>query len=244
MNSVNSFTMYFDFFNLADTAPSIEENTLNKLKIFLNNKKIKINEEEKSTIEYILNNVNKAALLVAMHDYMFKDIEPNFSGHNQAVFNTLKHQLNVSKSNSKRRTKKETETEPKENPKETETEPKEEPKQNKTSILSFKFNISNFKFINNNNNLLISKIKEWLIYKKQRKDKPYTEIGLNSLLTRIDKAVEEYGTDKMIDVIDYSIANNYQGIVFDRLKNIKPSTNNSNNQKWEETKREFMMKND
>ena len=59
-----------------------------------------------------------------------------------------------------------------------------------------------------------------------------------------NKAVEEYGTDKMIDVIDYSIANNYQGIVFDRLKNIKPSTNNSNNQKWEETKREFMMKND
>ena len=139
--------------------------------------------------------------------------------------------------------KEETEQQPNNNQKETETKPNEEPKQNKTSILNFKFYISNFKFINNNN-LLISKIKEWLNYKKQRKDKPYTEIGLNSLLTRIDKTVEEYGTDKVIDVIDYSIANNYQGIVFDRLKNIKPSTNNSNNQKWEETKREFMMKND
>lgn len=209
MNSVNSFTMYFDYYNLIDTLPSKD----------------------------------KATLLVAINDYMFKDIEPNLTGHNQAIFNTLKNQLNVSKSNSKRRAKKETETEPKENQKETETKPNEEPKENKTSILSFKFYISNFIFINNNN-LLISKIEEWLNYKKQRKDKPYTEIGLNTLLKRIDKATEENGPDKVIDVIDYSIANNYQGIVFDRLKNLKPSTNNSNNQKWEETKREFMMKND
>lgn len=205
MNSVNSFTMYFDYYNLIDTLPSRD----------------------------------KATLLVAINDYMFKDIEPKLSGHNQAIFNTLKNQLNLSKSNSKRRAKKETETEPNKNQKETETEPSK----NKTSILSFKFNISDFKFINNNN-LLISKIEEWINYKKQRKDKPYTEIGLNTLLKRIDKTVEEYGTDKVIDVIDYSIANNYQGIVFDRLKNIKPNINNSNNQNWEETKREFMMKND
>lgn len=209
MNSVNSFTMYFDYYNLIDTLPSKD----------------------------------KATLLVAINDYMFKDIEPNLTGHNQAIFNTLKNQLNVSKSNSKRRNRTTTKKQPNNNQKATETKPNEEPKENKTSILSFKFYISNFKFINNNN-LLISKIKEWLNYKKQRKDKPYTEIGLNSLLTRIDKTVEEYGTDKVIDVIDYSIANNYQGIVFDRLKNLKPSTNNSNNQKWEETKREFMMKND
>lgn len=241
MNSVNSFTMYFDFFNLADTAPSIDENTLNKIKVFLN--KIKISEDEKFTIEYILTNLNKAALLVSINDYMFKDIEPNLTGHNQAIFNTLKNQLNVSKSNSKRRNRTTTEQQPNSNQKETETKPNEEPKQNKTSILSFKFYISNFKFINNNN-VLISKIKEWLNYKKQRKDKPYTEIGLTTLLKRIDNTVEEYGPDKMIDVIDYSIANNYQGIVFDRLKNIKTNTGNSNNQKWEETKREFMRKND
>ena len=47
----------------------------------------------------------------------------------------------------------------------------------------------------------------------------------------------------MIDVIDYSIANNYQGIVFDRLKNEKQNSSNYTNQQWEETKREF-MKND
>lgn len=208
MNSVNSFTMYFDYFNLIDTLP---------LK-------------------------DKSALLVAINDYMFKDIEPNLTGHNQAIFNTLKNQLNVSKSNSKRRNRTETEQQPNNNREETETKPNEEPKENKTSILSFKFYISNFIFINNNN-LLISKIEEWLNYKKQRKDKPYTEIGLKSLLKRIDNTVQEYGTDKMIDVIDYSIANNYQGIVFDRLKNEKQNSSSYNNQQWEETKREF-MKND
>ncbi len=208
MNSVNSFTMYFDYFNLIDTLP---------LK-------------------------DKSALLVAINDYMFKDIEPNLTGHNQAIFNTLKNQLNVSKSNSKRRNRTTTEQQPNNNREETETKPNKEPKENKTSILSFKFYISNFIFINNNN-LLISKIEEWLNYKKQRKDKPYTEIGLKSLLNRIDNTVQEYGTDKMIDVIDYSIANNYQGIVFDRLKNEKQNSSSYNNQQWEETKREF-MKND
>ena len=208
MNSVNSFTMYFDYFNLIDTLP---------LK-------------------------DKATLLVAINDYMFKDIEPNLTGHNQAIFNTLKNQLNVSKSNSKRRNRTTTEQQPNNNREETETKPNKEPKENKTSILSFKFYISNFIFINNNN-LLISKIEEWLNYKKQRKDKPYTEIGLKSLLKRIDNTVQEYGTDKMIDVIDYSIANNYQGIVFDRLKNEKQNSSSYNNQQWEETKREF-MKND
>lgn len=208
MNSVNSFTMYFDYFNLIDTLP---------LK-------------------------DKATLLVAINDYMFKDIEPNLTGHNQAIFNTLKNQLNVSKSNSKRRNRTTTEQQPNNNREETETKPNKEPKENKTSILSFKFYISNFIFINNNN-LLISKIEEWLNYKKQRKDKPYTEIGLKSLLKRIDNTVQEYGTDKMIDVIDYSIANNYQGIVFDRLKNEKQNSNSYTNQQWEETKREF-MKND
>ena len=208
MNSVNSFTMYFDYFNLIDTLP---------LK-------------------------DKATLLVAINDYMFKDIEPNLTGHNQAIFNTLKNQLNVSKSNSKRRNRTTTEQQPNNNREETETKPNKEPKENKTSILSFKFYISNFIFINNNN-LLISKIEEWLNYKKQRKDKAYTEIGLKSLLKRIDNTVQEYGTDKMIDVIDYSIANNYQGIVFDRLKNEKQNSSSYNNQQWEETKREF-MKND
>ena len=207
MNSVNSFTMYFDYFNLIDTLP-----------------------------------LRDKATLVAINDYMFKDIEPKLSGHNQAIFNTLKNQLNLSKSNSKRRNRTTTEQQPNNNQKETETKPNEEPTENKTSILSFKFYIYNFKFINNNN-LLISKIEEWINYKKQRKDKPYTEIGLNTLLKRIDKAVEEYGTNKVVDLIEECIANNYQGIIFEKLKKGQAYPNSSSNQQWEETKREF-MKND
>ena len=64
---VNSFTFYFDYYNLIDTLP---------LK-------------------------DKKELLVAITDYVFKDIEPKLSGHNQAIFNTLKAQLNVSKNKSK-----------------------------------------------------------------------------------------------------------------------------------------------
>lgn len=195
-NGVNSFTMYFDFYNLIDSLPSVKD---------------------------------KAILLIAINDYIFKDIEPKLSRHNQAIFNTLKKQLNSSKCQSKRGSKTKTK-------KETDINPEDIPEENKTSILSFKFYIYNFKFINNNE-ILISKIEQWLNYKKQRKDKPYTEIGLNALLKKIDKAVEEYGTEKTIDVIDYSIANNYQGIVFDRLIIAKPNSNKSNNQSWEEVKR-------
>ena len=66
-SQVNSFTFYFDYYNLIDTLP------------------IK----------------DKKELLVAITDYVFKDIEPKLSGHNQAIFNTLKAQLNVSKNKSK-----------------------------------------------------------------------------------------------------------------------------------------------
>ena len=89
---------------------------------------------------------DKTEILLAIVDYMFKDKEPNLIGHNQAIFNTLKYQLNTSKNNSKRKTKKE----PEENRKETGEEPnnnqietEEEPKENKTSVLSFIFYISN-----------------------------------------------------------------------------------------------------
>lgn len=91
---------------------------------------------------------DKQALLEAITDYVFIDKEPNLNGHNQAIFNTLSHQLNVSKSNSKRRTKEE----PKENRNETE----QQPKTNKTSILSFKFNNNIYKYIENILNITIS----------------------------------------------------------------------------------------
>lgn len=161
---------------------------------------------------------DKKLLAVAILDYVFKDEIPNLNGHNQAIFNTLSKQLNLSKNNSKRATGKK----PEENQKETGKEPEVLPEKSKTSILSFKFYISNFKFINNNLEL-INKLEEWFKYKQQRKDK-YTEIGIKSLLKRIDNSIKDYGIEKVISLIDECMANNYKGIIFEKLeKEEKPT---------------------
>lgn len=154
---------------------------------------------------------DKKELAVAILDYIFKDIIPNLDGHNLAIFNTLSHQLSKSKSQSKRRTK----PKPKKNQKKT----KKEPNKNKTSILSFKFYISNFKFIEDNN-LLKDKIIEWLDYKEERKEL-YKETGFKSLVTQINNNVKKYGAENVINLITECMANNYKGIIFEKLKNCK-----------------------
>ena len=156
---------------------------------------------------------DKRLLAVAILDFVFKDEIPSLNGHNQAIFNTLSKQLNLSKCNSKRSTK----LKPDENQIKTEKKPNDKPKENKTSILSFKFYISNFKFINNNTKL-INKLEEWFKYKSERKEN-YKETGLNTFLKRIDNYVEIYGDDVIIDLIDESMSNNWKGIIFDKLKN-------------------------
>lgn len=51
---------------------------------------------------------NKEKILVAIVDYVFKDIKPKLSGHDKAIFNTLTHQLDKSKNRAKSARKKET----------------------------------------------------------------------------------------------------------------------------------------
>lgn len=76
--------------------------------------------------------------------------------------------------------------------------------------------------INNNINkyfeddILNKSINEWFEYKKQRKGK-YTEIGKKKLVTQIKNNVDKYGTVAVINLIDECMANNYQGIIFDKL---------------------------
>ena len=142
---------------------------------------------------------DKRLLAVAILDFVFKDEIPSLNGHNQAIFNTLSKQLNLSKCNSKRSTK----LKPDENQIKTEKKPNDKPKENKTSILSFKF---------------INKLEEWFKYKSERKEN-YKETGLNTFLKRIDNYVEIYGDDVIIDLIDESMSNNWKGIIFDKLKN-------------------------
>ena len=60
-------------------------------------------------------------------------------------------------------------------------------------------------------------VEKWVAYKGERREE-YKPVGLQSLVTQITKAAEEYGEATMIDVITRSMAANYKGIVFDWLK--------------------------
>ena len=188
---IHSFTFYDDYFALIDT----------------------ISEKDKKEI------------LCAIVDFMFKGIEPNLDGHNRAIFNTLSRQLNKSKNKSMNARKDNQEEEQNEinlksNKKQIDNQ-EEINKGKKTSVLSFKFYISSFKFIENNI-LLKNKVLEWLEYKKQKK-KNYTEIGLNTLLKKIEEQSQKHGIEQVIALIDDSMANNYQGIIWEKLETKKTS---------------------
>ena len=57
----------------------------------------------------------------------------------------------------------------------------------------------------------------WIGYKKEQK-RPYKEQGLKSFLTTLTKNVSVYGENRVIDVINEAMGNNYQGVVWDKLK--------------------------
>jgi hypothetical protein len=61
------------------------------------------------------------------------------------------------------------------------------------------------------------KIKEWLTYKKERKEN-YQPTGLKSLLTQIENNISTYGEQKVIDLISECMAAGYKGIIWDKLK--------------------------
>ena len=62
----------------------------------------------------------------------------------------------------------------------------------------------------------------WLKYKRERREalKP---VGMKMLISRIRKNVETYGADAMAEVIRNSMANNYQGIIYDWLPRYQQS---------------------
>lgn len=68
------------------------------------------------------------------------------------------------------------------------------------------------------NEFLLETIKDWLAYKKEKRQ-GYGERGLKSLLTQLKNRVSEYGEDAVIEVIQESMAANYMGITWDKLKN-------------------------
>lgn len=87
------------------------------------------------------------------------------------------------------------------------------------------------------NKELINSLREWLAYKDNKKPKSANHYQLESIKKLANKFFEQakvYGTEAVIDVVDGSIANNYQGITWDSLdrKTKKHGTNKSADDAW------------
>lgn len=87
-------------------------------------------------------------------------------------------------------------------------------------------NIANFDYLAKTemrdvkNKELLTSLREWLAYKDNKKPKTSNHYQLDSIRKLANKFFEqakEYGTKAVVDVVDSSIANNYQGITWDLL---------------------------
>ena len=87
----------------------------------------------------------------------------------------------------------------------------------------------NFKEETNYQDKTYLKIDDWLMYKKE-KGQSYKERGLKSLFTQLKKNIAEYGEEAVCNVIDESMANGYQGIMWDKLAR----THKQAKQSWQE----------
>lgn len=94
---------------------------------------------------------------------------------------------------------------------------KENKKEKNISYFLSILSANDYKYIKEDSPLF-NKIKDWLIYKEERKE-IYKQTGLQSLLKQIENKIDEYGEEQIINLIDECMASNYKGIIFDRLKN-------------------------
>lgn len=191
MNNINQFPFYKNYYELLDNLPT---------------------EDKRLMLEVIV-------------DFIFKDIEPTgLEKMNLAIWNNIKMPLANTKKqilNGQKGGRPKKVENPKDNPnKKPIKNPKDNPNKYQIYISNLLFIISNNMFYKDKE-LLVNKIKEWIEYKIQRKDKQYTEIGFNKLLKQIENNVNKYNEEQVISLIDECMGNNYQGIIFDKLKNNK-----------------------
>ena len=165
----------------------------------------------------------KIQLYDAILEYMFDNKEPKLDGLIKGIWINLKMPLDTSKNNIENGKKggapkgnSNAKKQPKNNRKTTEKQAN-----NIFLFLLSNFFISNFLFLNNvDKDKLKNKVEEWLKYKIERKE-PYKEIGFKTLLARIESATSQYGVEEIISLIDECMANNYKGIIFEKLKGKK-----------------------
>lgn len=75
---------------------------------------------------------------------------------------------------------------------------------------------------------LHEKVEHWIEYKNERKES-YKSVGFNSLLKKIKSNSEIYGDQKIIDLIDECMANNWKGIIWDLITKEKKTRSNGFN---------------
>jgi hypothetical protein len=68
------------------------------------------------------------------------------------------------------------------------------------------------------------KIREWMTYKTERKDF-YNTTGLHNLLAQIDKQAKNHSPELVVDLISECMANNWAGIIWDRMNRLEARTN-------------------
>lgn len=66
-------------------------------------------------------------------------------------------------------------------------------------------------------------IERWLSYKKERRES-YKHTGLQSFLTQIENRLKFHSEADIIALIDECMANNWKGIIWDRIKNHVPES--------------------
>ena len=160
---------------------------------------------------------DKRLMLEVIVDYIFRDVEPiGLEKMNLAIWNNIKMPLDTSKKQALNGLRGGRPTSEEKSQTETQIETQTKAKGKANNISTFLFLLSNFNFINNNIKLK-NKLEEWLKYKWERKEY-YKETGFKTLLARIDSATSQYGVEEVVNLIDECMANNYKGIIFEKLK--------------------------
>ncbi|QIB68230.1 hypothetical protein Ami103574_02400 [Aminipila butyrica] len=62
-----------------------------------------------------------------------------------------------------------------------------------------------------------SKIEEWVAYKLEKKD-TYTVIGFKKLMTIVQNNISQYGENRVLALIDECMANNWKGVIWEKLR--------------------------
>lgn len=65
--------------------------------------------------------------------------------------------------------------------------------------------------------LVVAALSDWLTYKHERNE-DYTNTGLQSLLTQVEKQIAGHGGQAVVDAIRLSMSNGWRGIVWDKIR--------------------------